>query len=282
MRLILLSLTVLAVISCNSPSPGATLTAEEFQKIYLDSLKRRHPDVEFVLNSDFSITAKKGEKEFKHNLDNVYIACKASPGLAKNIISEYISSTADLYAADEKIDITNIIPVIKPVEYLDEVYSLGKDGKGFQIFFEKYNDQLIVVYAENSEISFRFLSEADIASVAVPKDSIKALALRNLDRILPEIERNGGEGVYIVNAGGFFETSLLLLPSIWKKEKFPVDGDFIVAAPNRGILMITGSNNKDGIRKIKEIAADAYENEGYPVSEHLYRLKGRKFEKVEL
>lgn len=85
----------------------------------------------------------------------------------------------------------------------------------------------------------------------------------------------------MVNAGGVYEASLILLPSIWTKENFPVDGDFIVAIPTRDLLMITGSKNKEGIDKLKEIVNDAYTNGNYQVSSNLFRWTGKTFEKYE-
>ena len=44
------------------------------------------------------------------------------------------------------------------------------------------------------------------------------------------------------------------------------------------MLIITGSKNKTGIDKIKEIAADSYKTGNYQISDQLYRWTGKKFE----
>jgi uncharacterized protein YtpQ (UPF0354 family) len=61
----------------------------------------------------------------------------------------------------------------------------------------------------------------------------------------------------------------------------PVDGDFVIAIPNCDLLLITGSNNKAGIQKIKEIANRAFLTGNCQVSEYLYKWCGHKFEKFQ-
>lgn len=56
------------------------MTEREFAKIYLASLSNKYPDVKFELNPDLTITSKKGDLDFKHYLDNAFMAYKAEPG----------------------------------------------------------------------------------------------------------------------------------------------------------------------------------------------------------
>lgn len=279
MRSILTSLTILSIFSCNSQAP--LMTYEEFAKVYLDSLRKKHPDVRFELSSDLTITSKKGDLDYTHYIDNAYNAYKAEPDSGKDVISRYIASTTDLYAPKGKVNTANIVPVIKPIEYLDEINSLNNDGKAFPMITEKYNDQLIIAYAEDSKNSIKYLTEDDFKTLSIPRDSLNSIALRNLDKIIPNIQRQGENGLYMITAGGDYEASLILLVSIWTRENFPVEGEFIIAIPNRDLLMVTGSNNKNGINKIKEIVEDSYKTGNYQVSEYLYKWTGKRFEKYD-
>jgi uncharacterized protein YtpQ (UPF0354 family) len=257
------------------------MTEKEFAKVYLDSLSKKYPTISFELNSDLTITSKKGDLDYKHYIDNAFIAYEAEPDSINDIISRYVASAADLYEDPKAISINNIVPVIKPVEYSNEINSLNKDGKLFSMISEKYNDQLIIVFAEDSKNSIKYLTEDDFKTLSISKDTLKSIAIRNFDKIVPNIQRQGDNGLFMITAGGDYEASLILLPSIWTKENFPVDGEFIVAIPNRDMLMVTGSKNKNGINKIKEIAADSYKTGNYQVSEHLFKWTGKKFEKYD-
>lgn len=269
----------LFILSCNSKN--SIMTEKEFAQVYLDSLSKKYPSIKFELNPDLTITSKKGDLDYKHYIDNAFIAYKAEPDSISDIISGYVASTTDLYVGTKTVNVDNVVPVIKPVEYLDEINSLSKDGKSFPMITEKYNDQLVIAYAEDSKNSIKYLTEDDFKNLSISRDTLKSMALRNFEKIIPNIQRQGDNGLFMITAGGDYEASLILLSFIWTKENFPVDGDFIVAIPNRDMLMVTGSKNKTGIAKIKEIVADSYKTGNYQVSDKLYKWTGNKFEKYE-
>jgi uncharacterized protein YtpQ (UPF0354 family) len=266
----------LLISSCNSKN--SVLTDREFANLYLDSLSKKYPTVKFDLNQDLTITSKKGDTDYKHYIDNAFVAYKAEPDSINDIISRYVASTTDLYSDQKKVNIGSVVPIIKPVEFLDEINSLSKDGKSFPFITDKYNDQLIIVYAEDSKNSIKYLTEDNFKILSISRDSLKSIALKNFDKIITNIQRQGDNGIFMITAGGDYEASLILLSSIWTKENFKVDGEFIVAIPNRDMLMITGSKNKTGIGKLKEIVADSYKTGNYQISEHLYKWTGKKFE----
>ncbi len=257
------------------------MTDKEFAQVYLDSLSKKYPSVKFELNPDLTITSKKGDLEYKHYIDNAFTAYKAEPDSIHSIISRYVAATTELYTGQKAITIDNIVPVIKPVEYLDVLKAMNKDGKSAAMITEKYNDQLIIAYAEDAENSIRYLTEDDFKTLSISRDTLKSIALRNFNKILPNIQRQGGNGLFMLTAGGDYEASLILLSSIWTTENMPVDGNIIIAIPNRDMLMVTGSNNKTGIDKMKGIAAESYKTGNYPVSDHLYKWTGKKFELYE-
>ena len=276
MRSISTFLLGLFIFSCNSKN--SVMTEKEFAKVYLDSLSKKYPTVKFELNTDLTITSKKGDLDYKHYIDNAFIAYKSEPDSISHIISRYLASTTDLYVAQKTVNVENIVPVIKPIEYLGEINSFSKDGKSFPMITEKYNDQLIIAYAEDSKNSIKYLTEDDFKTLAISRDTLKSIALRNFDKIIPNIQRQGDNGLYMITAGGDYEASLILVSSIWTRENFPVDGEFVIAIPNRDMLLITGSKNKTGIAKLREIVADSYKTGNYQVSDQLYKWTGEKFE----
>lgn len=279
MRFVLILLQCLLFFGCNSNN--SILTEKEFAKVYLDSLTKKYPSVKFELTPDLIITSKKGDLDYNHYIENAFIAYEAEPDSISAIISRYVASAMDLYVEQKAVNVKNIIPVVKPVEYLLEINALSKDGKSTAMVTEKYNDQLIIAYAEDDKSSIKYLTENDFKTLAISMDTLKSFAVRNFDRILPNIQRQGDSVIFLITAGGDYEASLILLSSIWTKENFPVDGDFIVAIPNRDMLIITGSNNKSGIAKIKEIVSDSFKTGNYPISDQLFKWTGNKFEKYE-
>jgi uncharacterized protein YtpQ (UPF0354 family) len=148
----------------------------------------------------------------------------------------------------------------------------------FEWISEKYNDKLVILYGEDGENGISYFNKDRFTESGLNKDSLLPLALENLDSILPPINRNGDQGLYMITAGGNYEASLLLLKDIWTKKNMPVDGEIIIAIPKRDLLLVTGSKNIKGIQKIKSMAQEAWESGPYQLLPDLFIWTGKKFE----
>jgi uncharacterized protein YtpQ (UPF0354 family) len=260
------------------------VTVKEFTNQYFDSLTKRFPTAKFTIVDDSTIESKFNDNDIRISIDNAYKEYQAEPDSLPKVLTKYLTVASELYSPKEKISIDRIVPIIKPISYLDDIKSVAsKMGatKDIEGVYEKYNDQLIIAYAEDTKNSIRYLTHDDIRALSVSEDSIKQIAIRNLDKLLTNIQRKGGDGVYMLTAGGDYEASIILLDNVLTKESLPVNGDFIIAIPNRDMLLITGSNDKAGISKIKEVAKKSFETGNYQVSDYVYKWNGKTFEKYE-
>ena len=272
----------LFLISCNSKTNSVTV--REFTTKYFDSLSNRFPLSKFQIVDDSTIISKFNDNDIRISVDNAYREYQAEPNSLQKVISKYVTVTSELFELKDKINVDRIVPIIKPVEYLDDIRSVAKKmggGKDVEGVYEKYNNQLIIAYAEDTKNSIRYLTHDDLKTLAINEDSIKIIAINNLDKLLTSIQRKGGDGFFMLTAGGDYEASIILLSDILNKERLPVNGDFVIAIPNRDMLLITGSNDKAGIAKIKEAAAKTFATGDHQVSEYLYKWNGTKFEKYE-
>jgi len=264
--------------------PQKSMNETEFTRVYLESLRKAFSSATFRIDSDLKITAEDHGKEFTFYLKNAFSEYKSQPASIDEVINRYIKSSSGLFTENDFINLSRVIPMIKPAEYLNEVKRISAEsGKGKEsgIVWEKYNDDLIIVYAEDTGQSFAQLSQENFEKLNIGRDSLLKLSVDNLNSILPEISRMGANGAYGIAAGGNFEASLILIKDIWTKENFPVDGEFVIAVPNRDLLFVTGSNNKTEIEKIRIIAEESYNTGSYPISPYLFKWNGNRFEKFE-
>ena len=112
-------------LSCNSQNK--ILTEREFTTIYLDSLKKAYPTIDFKIDNDLTIISHYQDKKFTHYLDNAFKEYKLQPDSISGIIKKYINSTTELFLKGKKeIQVNKIIPLIKPIDYLDHLRQLGK------------------------------------------------------------------------------------------------------------------------------------------------------------
>jgi uncharacterized protein YtpQ (UPF0354 family) len=259
-----------------------TISIKEFTKLYFDALLLLFSNAEFTIVNDNAIEGKLDKKNIRILTDNAYKEYEANPNSIGAILNKYVSVGNKLLNAGTVINVNRIVPIIKPREYLEETrMEAEKMGVTKEIdgVYEKYNDQLIIVYAEDTDSDIRYLTQDDLKSLSLNFSSIKELAIKNLDELLTSIKRKDGGGSYMLVAGGNYEASIILLTNFLTKENFSVDGDIVVAIPNRDMLLITGSDNKAGISRIKELATNTYKSGNYRLSNYLYKWNGNIFEK---
>lgn len=265
-------------LSCNSQT--TYLSEMEFTRLYLDSLKRNYPEATFTIESELTIKADYKGQEYIYFFDNSYKEYQMDKASLDFVISKWVASLDDVFREKVKIQTDRIIPLIKPINFLDDIMRLAADKNASEpwIVYEKYNDRLIIVYAEDSEKSISYLSKEEFSKLNINSDTLRQLAVKNLTRILPGIQKYGGDETFGLAAGGDYEASLILLTSLWTNESYNVDGDFVIAIPNRDMLLVTGSNNRGEIERIRAISDDTYKRGDHPISPYLFIKTGEKFE----
>ncbi|SFW84440.1 DUF1444 family protein [Chitinophaga sancti] len=273
MRLTIVILLAVMFASCKFKHP--VLDQEEFAQAYLKELHANYPAVKFVPKKDFSISAESKAGNFTFYLDNAYRAYQQEPDSLAKVLRQYMGSASLLFREKQKMELSTIVPVIKPITYLDD---LKKAGNSLEMATKAYNDQLVIVYAEDLPEGFKYLTKKDFDSIGISADSLHELAIENFYKQVPNIETYSKDGRYMLAAGGNYEASLILLPSLWMDD-CPVNGDFVVAIPSRDLIFITGSKNKAGLDSLKHYASEGYGSGIYTVSDHLFRWNGSIFEK---
>ncbi|MEM6805153.1 MAG: DUF1444 family protein, partial [Bacteroidota bacterium] len=228
------------------------------------------------------ILAKKGEREINHQLTNAYLKYKESPGELEMIRQNYLLASNLLYIEQEKIKKDRIVPIIKPRAYLDYMAQLNEEQDGYQsVVYEDYNDALIIVYAEDKERSISYFGERAFDKLGIAREDLREMSIQNLQNILPEVNRNGSEGTYMLTAGGDYEASLILLQGIWDKASIPVEGKFVIGIPNRDVLFVTGSANEEMVAEIQKYSQESYQSGSFALSDKLFIWDGEKFDLLE-
>lgn len=133
---------------------------------------------------------------------------------------------------------------------------------------------LWVTYAVESKHALATVTPDDLTSLGLDLTAAQGLALENLRRRLPPPVITGHSGVYMLTLpgeGGHFEASLLLLDEVWDRAAPLVKGDVVAALPCRDLLFVTGTNDPEGLKKVRGMAADALEKHlEHPVTQQLF------------
>ncbi|HEY1174120.1 MAG TPA: DUF1444 family protein [Verrucomicrobiae bacterium] len=259
------------------------LTPEEFTDKYVETLREAASElkVEILKDLELKITMPNG-KDSTALLYNAYEIYQRAPKELEEIISRYIVSSMDTFGGmDNEVDRQRIVPIIKDRAWLEETQKAMRDRgseKPFEQVFEDFSPDLVIVYAEDLPRNIRYLTPGNLKELNLDLKELRALACENLRQIIPSIECKGAEGLYMITAGGDYEASLLAVDKIWASGQFEVKGDIVVAVPTRDLLLVTGSENAEGIKKLRTIAEDAHQNGSYRLTPKLFVYRNGKFE----
>jgi hypothetical protein len=229
----------------------AMLKDEELCAEVIRQLQEANPKgtVEKADDLEVDVTDEKGTKR-TYPLTNCRRLVAADPANAPEIIANFIKA----YDEGPKQVPEAIVPVVKDVAWVEEMLAVKREhgAKDPNFASEPINDQLVVVYALDSVRGQGYLSREQLRQILPDTSGVRPLALENLERLLPKFDKRGSNGFFMIGAGGVYDSSLLLLDRVWTRENFGVKGDFVVGIPTRDIVVITGSNEKEGLKRVRE------------------------------
>ncbi len=247
------------------------ISETEFSECFFEKLREKNHEIHLDKIENLTIQTKDINGDvISHFLDNAYSEYSNNPKEFDEIIERYSNGSKILYLEKEKIDINRVIPIIKDERFLSEIKNLNDEFEDNHLY-EKYNSDLYIFYVEDLENSISYLKKEDLSVLNLNIDELKKLAIENLNSIIENIERNGDENIFILLAGGNYESSLILL-DIWNHDNFPVDGEIIIGIPSRDLLFITGENQKDDIEELKISIKEINEVGDHIVSNKLFKL----------
>ena len=247
------------------------MTERQFTEKFMELFEQAFPQASVQLKDVLSIELKiPGYETITVYLHNAYLSYKMNEEDIESIFKQY---SAWLKEFNEK-DAKRITPVIKSRDFIQEVESLQGNNR---VYSEKLNEELLVCYVFDRENSMMYLSERDFMALELSTEALRQRALENLSKIIPEIRIHDYDGYYMVEADGNYESSLILVNSIWNTKNFPVEGHIVVAIPSRDLLIVTGSLQMDAIKEIQEKFLSEIESYPYFISNKFFIYKNKQW-----
>jgi uncharacterized protein YtpQ (UPF0354 family) len=261
-------------------SRAETLSSAAFTQEFARVLATAMPSATVSVESELQLSVKDASGlDRTLFLANAYQDYSRDPARFGELVKASVAAMGPSAKTGAKLDRSRIIPVIKDRQWLlDLQKTLKAQGdKAPEHLSESFNDELIIVYAEDDPTRMRYLTTDE--DIGVGRAELRALAIENLRRILPKIEMRAGDHVFLVSAGGDYEASLLLLDEIWSGGQIKVNGEIVVAIPARDVLLVTGSRDRTGVRRVRELAAKLAAEGPYGLTDALFVYRNGRFTK---
>jgi uncharacterized protein YtpQ (UPF0354 family) len=258
--------------------PGhVLLTPAQFTRECTEALRKRSHDILVEVPEDLvlNVTAQGGHLS-KQFLSLPYADYEMEPGRKKFFIRQVVASVLDSQVRPQAVDRSRIVPVVKGSEWFrqNEPGMLHSgDATTADMFWEALTADLFLFYAEDSPTRIRYLSRTELETTGIAGGELRSLAGKNLMNMLRDIDRHSLDGFYMITAGGIYEASLLLVDSFWSSDYLPVKGDFVIAVPTRDVLLVAGSEDEEGISRMRTVVKKHFEIQNHRLTDKLFTYK---------
>jgi uncharacterized protein YtpQ (UPF0354 family) len=271
---VLFSVVAICVAIC-----AEMLTPPAFTQEFARALARTRPSANVSVAGDLKLTIKETDGLVRNiQLNNAYNEYKLDPQRFDDLVATFSAIFSQSASKEAELDRTRIIPVIKDRQWLDELHNtLKAKGVAQQHLADRFNDELVIVYAQDDPNRMRYLTTQE--DFGLSREALRTLAIENLKRLLPKIEMRRIGGVGLMSAGGNYEASLLLIDDIWSGGQVKVNGDIVVAIPTRDALLVTGSRSRSGLKLVRELTAKFKAQGPYELTDTLFRYRDGRFTK---
>lgn len=270
--LLLVTVGLGAVARADTPSPSA------FTAQFARALQAAMPSAKVSIVRDLQIDVKRPDgTSATVSLANNYKDFVPGPKWFDAVIKAYAAALTKPLPTKlaANVDHTRIVPVVKDRAWLAELQRrFKKQSASQQPIFEELNDELVIIYAEDTDKITRYLSSTEIAGFEPGK--LRALAIDNLMRLMPRIEmRQIAEGAFMITSHADYGASLVLIDSIWSGDQIKVNGDIVVAVPAKDVVLATGSRDAKNLKAMRQLASDLAKGNGGLIDTFFVYRNGR-------
>ena len=208
-------------------------------------------------------------------LGNIFRNLSYDPNQRAVQVMAFVEAIAP-YLEPEEITVNHrglVLPVIRHESYLNL-------GDHVSLVADPFVGDMRVFYVLDWPNRTEFMSEDHLRMLELNRDEVRALALQNLGSRVEKVALKQVDDLVLVGFDGNYETSLLLLDSMW--QRFSAESGVVTAAaPARDVLVYTSSSHPRSIAMLQDIANRFAEEGGYAISTRLiewvdgeWRLKG--------
>jgi len=278
-RLAAIACLCVAVLAHAADAPSERAFTDE----YVAALRAAQPTfkAEIVKPLEVRVTMTDGATSTVY-LDNALQAVQRDPSSKAAVIARYVGLVADMKGVDTAIEVKNIVPVIKDRGWVTETkaaHLARTQGVPFNYVYDDFNDDLVVVYAEDKPTNTHYFDAAALEKAGVERKELRKLALANLLRILPKFQREEIDGVSMLSAGGDYDASLLLIDEIWSGTMLKMEGEIVVAVPARNVLLFVPANDKARIQELEALVSRVFAENSYTLTDQLFIFRKGKFQR---
>jgi uncharacterized protein YtpQ (UPF0354 family) len=247
---------------------GRAAIADEFEALLL----AQFPAATMTQNGPMRFRVEiPGRQEINVNLENLFRSSESSsPEERTALVQRYFDTVSGAAQKNEEpLSRGQIVPAIKDQLFFDEM------GDKAKLVREHLAADLWISYVIDLPTRMMSLMEPQLEQLeqlGLARADLRELAIENLRAILPGVSKHGDGSWFLITAGDY-TASVLLLDKVWAQLESEVTGDLVAAVPTRDVLLVTGSGSAEGITAVRAKALELEQTGSYAVSQTLLRRR---------
>jgi len=161
-------------------------------------------------------------------------------------------------AVEETKSRENLVPRLKIPAFLTALQRMNIPADQMPVT-EPFVGELLIAYSFDLPHGFQMVSEADLTHLRMQKSQLRAMAVANLKKQMPQIqfgEIEQSDKLKAIVTGQNLEACALLMTEFWADLAKKVTGDPVVAAPHRDFLCLTTTASQEGLNALASLAKE--------------------------
>lgn len=192
-------------------------------------------------------------------------ACLALPSMAHGQAGRPCEASAAA-SSPPGIDAHSVVPVVRSSR---EIEALAPEVRG-ALYLGPLTSALIVLLADGSGKEDTLLTREQVAALGWRAEDLKMNSLRNLACEMSKARIIDSGGVFMVASGGRHEASLLIATPVWRSVVPALKGRPVIGVPNRDVFLITGSEDVEGLARLRKTVRGLFAGGDHPLTDHLF------------
>lgn len=240
----------------------------QFTQAHVAALKGQLGDLEIRIPRDLEVHVVLKDTRLNFSLERAYYQEYAlERGGEEELIARFVTGALESVnmIPSASRSPARFVPLIKRRDWLE--------AQEVEILHDAFGSDLVVAYAEDQPNIIHYLTAEDIESAGVAREGLRALATANLSELLT-IEERFEEGIYKLDTGGDYDTSLILDCELLERYQEKVTGLLVIAIPVAGACLLTGSDNMEAVLTLKQVISSLSEDSDRLLTTQMFCYKG--------
>lgn len=260
-------------------------TKDKFARLLLRRLKEAMPDCELIYDREAFQLRPTGPDGMLISLGNLYAEYRAATGTdRRDVINRCLATFVGAYSLKEMPEdfdevMAGIMPSVRSRSYFD-LMRLSAECELNDVppklpIHLPINEHLVCGFVYDSGPSMRYLHHEDLETWGKTVYEIMEVARMNFEQNSPMGFSKIGDSFYSVLGDADYGATRLIQDDLLAKME--VEGDMVAVLPNRGTLMITGTESVGGLKVMADLLEKEQE-QPRPISNVLFRRVSEDWE----